>query len=350
MPTGRPAALLPEAWISVDGLERPSKQCFRVPVGPLADGAELSIPVNVIAGRSPRPVVVVVAGVHGDESEGPAALTTIWNSLEPEVVTGTLIVVPVLNLPAFRLGQRRGPDDGVDLNRIFPGNPDGTTTSRIAHAFMQCVARGADFILSMHGWSVGYGLTPYVEYPLLTSVTSASHQAALHFGLPFVNPLDAGPGRLLTEVSSLGIPIIEVEIGGGGISLDSQRALYERGILLLLRHLGVTGGPCEDLQPATYVERLECFASREGILRPCVAPGDVIRGGQPLARIYDLSLTCRETICSPGDGLVGILRQAANVTLGSLIATIFRPVSEPASTPSSDGSPANRSDPLAGTA
>jgi N-alpha-acetyl-L-2,4-diaminobutyrate deacetylase len=322
-------------WPSIDDLPRSSKGSFHVTVGSMADGSEATIPVNVIAGKARRPVVVAVSGHHGDESEGPASLVEIWRSLEPVDITGTLILVPVLNLPAFRVGQRRGPDDGLDINRIFPGDQQGTMTSRIANAFFENVVRDADFVVSMHGWSAGYVVSPYVEYPVGTAVSERSRDAALSFGLPHLNPLDAGPGRLLTEVSQLGIPIIEVEIGGQGVSVDSQRVLYERGLRRLLSQQGVTSSSTIEMEPATYVDRSECFTPCEGILRPLVSLGESVVAEQPIAAVYDLTLSGSTTVHATCDGVIGILRLAANVALGQLVATIFHPIAEPsaASTP-----------------
>lgn len=324
-PTSRRSTI----WPSVQDLPRSSKGSFHIPLGSMADGSDATIQVNVVAGESSRPVVVAVSGHHGDEGEGPASMVETWRRLEPEGVTGTLILIPVLNAPAFRLGQRRGPDDGLDINRIFPGEPHGTMTSRIASAFMDGVAKDSDFIVSMHGWSAGYVVSPYVEYPVMTAVTGRSQSAALSFGLPHLNPLDAGPGRLLTVASTLGIPIIEIEIGGQGVSLDSQRALYEDGIRRLLKNQGVICGTAEREVPVTYVERVECFTPCEGILRPLVSLGEPVRASQPLAAVYDLTLSGSTTVHAPCDGVIGILRMAANVALGQLVATIFHPIAEP---------------------
>lgn len=329
-----PTAPRSATWPSIDDLPRSSKGSYHVSAGSMADGSEATISVNVIAGRAPRPVVVAVSGHHGDESEGPASLVEIWRSVDPEDITGTFIFVPVLNLPAFRVGQRRGPDDGLDINRIFPGDRQGTMTSRIANAFMEHVVRDADFVVSMHGWSAGYVVTPYVEYPVGTAVTDRSQSAALSFGLSYLNPLDAGPGRLLTEVSQLGIPIIEVEIGGQGVSVDSQRALYERGLRRLLSQQGVTGDATVEIQPATYVDRAECFTPCEGILRPLVALGEAVVAEQPIAAVYDLTLSGSTTVRATCDGVIGILRLAANVALGQLVATIFHPITDPSATSS----------------
>lgn len=318
-----------ERWQSLAEVPRPSKLSFEMLIESSNDGVASSVPVNVISGSRPGPVVVAVAGHHGDEHEGPTTLLETWEHLEPTDVAGTLILIPVLNPAAFRLAQRLGPDDGVDINRVFPGDPAGTITSRIASTFFECIAKGADFIISMHGWSAGYEVEPYIEYPVISGgdgVAMSSRDAALAFGLRYLNPLDAGPGRLLSEASGLGIPIIEIEIGGQGVSRDSRRELYETGFRSVLIHLGLIEGLQRATGPATYIERVDCTATVGGILRPSVAIGDHVTAGEPLAKIYDLNLSRQEAVACPCDGTVGIIRLAASLTPGQLIATIFRAI------------------------
>ena len=128
-----------------------------------------------------------------------------------------------MNPPAFQALRRASLEDGLDINRIFPGNSRGTVTERLADALCAHLIRGSDLVLSMHGWSAGYLVEPYVEYPKSGKVSEVSRLAARAFGLGYVNPLEAGPGRLLTVASAMGIPIIEVEIGGQATSLPERQ-------------------------------------------------------------------------------------------------------------------------------
>jgi predicted deacylase len=292
----------------------------------MPDGSTLSIAVNVITGSARRPRLVAVAGQHGDEHEGPAALITLWQQLQPDAMRGSLVMVPVLNPAAFQAIRRTSYEDQLDMNRIFPGSPSGTVTERLAHAFCNQMLPGADLILSMHGWSAGYVVEPYLEYPRSGDMSEKSRLAGAAFGVPFLNALDAGPGRLLTVASGMGVPIIEVEIGGQATSQPDRRALYEAGIRNLLRHLGIIAGRPRRTVAPQVIERAEVFASAGGMLRAETTVGSTVRRGQLLATIFDLNLQPIATVTSPAGGVLGVVRLAASVLPGQLVATIFTKV------------------------
>src|SRR3989442_9195091 len=136
--------------------ELPSRRRRRFDVTTMPDGSTLSIPLNVITGTRRHPRLLAVAGHHGDEQEGPSALISLWHSLRPESLRGSLVMIPVLNPPAFQALRRASLEDGLDINRIFPGNSRGTVTERLADALCAHLIRGSDLVLSMHGWSAGY--------------------------------------------------------------------------------------------------------------------------------------------------------------------------------------------------
>jgi predicted deacylase len=282
----------------------------------------INIPVNVLVGRQRRPVLLAVAGHHGDEHEGPSALARLWTALDADVVDGTLIMVPVLNPPAFRANARRGPEDHVDMNRIFPGDPAGSITLRIAHQFTEHLVTRADFILSMHGWSTGYDVVPYIEFPVESPVAAVSRNGARAFGLDYLNPLSPGPGRLLTEAGARGIPIIEVEIGGMGVTIPDRRALYERGVMNLLRHLGAGGGVLPEGR-RHLISRHEAIAPTGGLLQREVEIGDKVRAGQVLATVLNLNAEPLAKVTAPTSGFVGVACLTASVLPGQLLATVF---------------------------
>jgi predicted deacylase len=307
---------LPENWAAC------RRYRFALTVDRMPDGSMLAIPVNVLAGRRAQPVALAVAGHHGDEHEGPAALAHLWRELDPATLAGTALLVPILNPPAFRANARKGPDDRVDINRIFPGDAQGTITHRIAHRFMKEIAGRADFIVSMHGWSTGYVVLPYVEFPSKARTTEASRQGATAFGLEYLNPLEAGPGRLLTEASVRGIPIIEVEIGGMGVTTTDGRLLYERGVVNLLRHLGLADGAVAAGR-RRLVSRHEIPAPTGGLFLREVEVGDVVNVGQRLATIADLHAEPVASVTATASGVVGVLCMTASVSPGQLVVTIF---------------------------
>ena len=311
---------------AVDRAPLRSRRQLRLPIASMPDGSTLSIPVNVLTGSSRRPRLLAVAGHHGDEQEGPSSLVALWRDLKPEALRGTVVMVPVLNPPAFQAVRRTNHEDQLDINRIFPGRPDGTVTERLAYALCGDLVPDADLVLSMHGWSSGYVVHPYVEYPKSGQASKRSRLAAEAFGLDTVNPLDAGPGRLLTEAAAHGTPIIEVEIGGQATSVPARRALYEAGVRNLLTHTGITSTPRPNPTKPQAVDRIEISAPTGGILRTELDTGQRVMRGQTIASIFDLNLNRTATVRSPVAGFVGVLRLAASVLPGQLVATVFTPL------------------------
>ena len=129
-------------WIDVEALAPRSLHAFDFAVVRLADGSWLTVPVKVAVGNRPRPRLVALAGVHGDEPEGMLSLLDFWDTCDPGRLQGTVILVPVANPPAFAAHQRRSPLDGLDLNRTFPGKADGTPSERLAYRLLHEVIAG----------------------------------------------------------------------------------------------------------------------------------------------------------------------------------------------------------------
>ena len=160
----------------------------------LADGSTVRLPLLVAAGRSPRPRLVITAGIHGDEYEGPRAITDLLGTLDPAALEGTVVAVPVANPPAFAAGTRTSPLDGLNLARIFPGDPDGTISQRIAYTLVERIVRGADLLVDLHSGGVRYHFAQ--TRPATTSRPDASplaRRAAIAMSLPYLWAIPATP-------------------------------------------------------------------------------------------------------------------------------------------------------------
>jgi hypothetical protein len=302
-----------------------SRHSFALRVAPLADGTTVCLPVNVLVGAQDGATLLMVAGVHGDEYEGITAQLELWESLQPEQVSGMVISVPVANPPAFRARQRRNPEDQVDMNRVFPGNQRGTITEQIAYRLYHDIALRADFVLSMHGWVAGGLVVPYVEYPRQSSVTETSRAAAIAFGLDYIEALDWNPGLLVAVCTQAGIPAIEPEIGGLAYTILERRMLYIRGTLSLMRHLHLL--PSTDPQTsAQEVVRQMCFAPVGGVLHRHIELNGKIMQGNKLATITDFVGNPLAIIESPAEGIVAAQHLAAAINPGELVAVIFSEV------------------------
>lgn len=256
------------------------------------------IPLTVIAG-APGPTALLTGGNHGDEYEGPIALQQLAWELEPAEITGRVIIAPYLNYPAFRSGTRVSPIDGVNMNRCFPGRPDGTVTQKIAHYFDSVLVPMADLVLDYHSGGKTLDFLPYAAAHYLDDPgQQAACVAAMRaFGAPWsmmMREIDA-VGMFDTAVEAQGKVFVTTEIGGGGTATAASTRIALRGARNVLRHAGILGGEIEGAEDSVMLEMPgdDCFhfAERDGLLHPLVDLGEEVAEGQPIARIWPADRT-----------------------------------------------------------
>jgi predicted deacylase len=270
--------------------------------------------------------LVVLGGVHGDEYEGIDAIHRLFATLEPEMISGAVIGVPVCNPPAFAAQTRTSPIDGQNLARVFPGRPRGTVSERIAHVITTQVTRLADFLIDLH--SSG----SYMSMPLLVgyyhgdnSAGRRSRNAALRFGVPLIwGHEGASEGRTLSEPHERGIPWLYTESPSGGWLHEDIAERYADGVRNVMRLLGVLPEPPS---PAT-VERelvgegdldLSLTAPIAGFLSNRVQLLQTVSEGEELGVIRDLAGAEIASIRAPAAGTVMLRREAASVHPGDLL-------------------------------
>lgn len=223
-----------------------SAGAYRLPVMRLPDGNDLWLPVLAAAGAAEGPTLAVLAGVHGDEYEGIRAIPQIFRAFSPADLRGRLLAVPVCNVPAFRSATRVSPIDGLNLARVFPGDPAGTATQRIAHVLTERIIAPASLLIDLHSAGVAYTMPTLVGYPYAeTPLARAARAAAEAFGCAVLwgHPPDpAAGGRTISAAEQLGIPWIYTEAAGGGRAAPADVACYTEGVLNVLRHMGMLPG------------------------------------------------------------------------------------------------------------
>jgi predicted deacylase len=308
------------------GLPRRSRHSIDLDVTRLAEGTVLRLPINIVVGNAEGPCLALVAGVHGDECEGVLALTELWNELDPATLTGRVVLVPAANPPAFAANRRTSPLDGLDLNRIFPGKPGGSPSERLAHSLFHSVLRHCDFLFSLHSWYSAGVVLPYVEFKHNIGTARASLEAAKAAGFDLIRISEWSPGLMTRVVNETGIPGMEAEIGGTGVSTPENRALYKARIRGLMGHLGMdTSQP--RAHPARLVDHVDLMAPDGGVLVVTTRLGAEIAAGETLAQISDLHNRPIAEVQSPSNGTVGAMRITGSVQAGELLFRIFRDVS-----------------------
>ncbi len=225
------------------------------------------------------PCVLLTAGVHGDEYEGPVALLEIIAHLQTAHMQGSVIVIPVANPMAWRGACRLSPEDGLNLARTFPGRADGSPTERLA-ARIWAIAEQADCLIDLHS-----GGSDYVFLPLAGYYGDASLEAACRFGLPVLWKLPETNGVLSCEMHRRGKTAVGCEyLGGGQLSMPGVQA-YVRGVKSCLALWGLL--PEEQPSPANGDRYTGdwMLAEAEGAFVAAVRLGDMVDAGAPLAVI-----------------------------------------------------------------
>jgi predicted deacylase len=281
--------------------ESPGGRRYSVPFTYDGTWARLRLPLYVACGPKPGKTIVAIGGTHGDEYEGPVAYKNLINSFEPSTMAeGRLIVIPVLNLPAFYAARRESPIDGMNMNRAFPGNPRGSLTSRIAHFVTTEVLRRADVVIDIHSAGAPMEIARTMSFHAVADPEKYKQfrETALLFGTPFVMIYtgEMGSGLLTEEAEAMGKITLGSELGyGASTDLDGVRWAHE-GTLNVLRHNGVIEGDLVDVTPPgldrqrvvrnTNINQW-ITAPVSGISEPLVRLGSYVTKGTPVTAIHD---------------------------------------------------------------
>lgn len=253
---------------------------------------QTSIRVWVIEGKEPGKTLVVTAGVHGCEYIGMEALRQLGQELEPENMSGRLILIPVVNEAGFYAGARQvNPFDGKNLNREFPGKEDGTVTQRIAKVLEQEIYPVADFLMDLHGGDVNEKATPFVYFPYETEegVRDQSRGGAASLSLPYRVRSSAKNG-FYSWAAQCGIPALLLERGGQGMWSEREIEAYKENVLELMAHLKMTEmkknvpEEQEEISQSYYLE-----APERGFWYPAVKEaGQIIKKGELLGQLKSM--------------------------------------------------------------
>jgi len=255
------------------------------------------IPIAVIR-NGDGPTALLTGGNHGDEYEGPLALFDLAATLKPEAIEGRVIVVPAMNYPAFRAGTRTSPIDGGNLNRSFPGRPDGTVTDKIADYFQRVLLPHADCVLDFHSGGKTLDFLPFAAGHVLADKMQEDRcfAAVKAFGAPYsmkMLEIDA-VGMYDTAAEALGRVFVTTELGGGGTSTPETVRIARRGLRNFLAHCGILSA---DIEPGETVwldmpsEDCFLFSEHDGLIETLVALGGPVKAGEVVARIYPTART-----------------------------------------------------------
>lgn len=302
-----------------------------VPAG-VDEGSE--IPVTITHGASGGPVLALIAGIHGYEYPPITALQTVKAQLDPAVLSGTVIMVHVANIPSF-FGRTiyYGPVDGKNLNRMFPGDPEGSLSQRIAHLLTTEVIDQADYLVDLHAGDGNEALRPYVYMPVTgdAAFDAKIEGLAVAFGLDHIvmdtGPQSASGPSLFTDQAAIerGIPAVTTETGQSGSNDPYWVGLAEQGVWNVLRHLNMIA---EDEVVNTGITWLSDYAviksPQSGMFRALTRDGYAVAEGAALGVLVDFFGNELATIRAPFSGVVNYVISTPPVSEGEPVAMISK--------------------------
>jgi len=278
------------------------------------DGSKIRIPYAIICGKEAGPTLLVDCCHHGDEYEGTEGIIKTIKALSPDDIKGTLVAVPALNLEAFNFGSRVSTIDWSyqDMNRAYPGNPEGLITQRITAFYSENFVKYADMWISFHGG----GNCLYLE-PLCSVVPPTDkkedYEKVLDLGRSFGAQVIWLPGPLPftgtagTGAEKYGVPLLIPEIGGQGVRhlhRDENIDICANGIMNIMKKLGMIKGDVKLRNDYVEVKLKYVHADEGGFHHVLKKPLQTFKKGEVLSEITDLFGEKVSEVVAPFDGVV----------------------------------------------
>lgn len=299
---------------------------------PAGVDAALDIPVAVVHGARPGPVLALVSGAHGTEYASIIALEQMIARLDPAQIAGTVIIVPLINVPSFEQKIAHvNPVDRKSMNRFYPGSMSGTQTDRASYLITKQVVEPSDHLIDLHGGDLDESLRPYSYFTVTGNARqdSISKRMVLAFGLDHIiisadRPKDPDASRYLENTASTrGKPSFTAEAGyAGTVAPDDVQKLVD-GCLGVMAYLKMLDRPVRPVEAPVWIERIVGIPSEvNGIFYPSVARGSYVAKGMKVGTVTDyLGRTSMEAR-APEAGVIMFIRAVPSMTKGETIANV----------------------------
>ena len=299
---------------------------------PAGVDAALSIPVVVAQGTKPGPVLALVSGAHGTEYASILALEKVIERLDPSQLSGTVIIVPLVNVRSFEQKIAHvNPVDNKSMNRFYPGKMDGTQTERASYLITKQVVERCDHLIDLHGGDIDESLRPYSYWTVTGNAEQDefSNQMVLAFGLDHIiisadRPKDPAASRYLENTASTrGKASITVEAGSAGPVVNDDVELLATGCFNVMRFLKMLPGDVTPVANPVWIEKIETVTSDQtGIFYPLVKRGTYVAQGMRIGYVTDYTGKTILEARAPVAGLVTFIRAVPSLTKGETIANI----------------------------
>jgi hypothetical protein len=302
---------------------------------PAGVDAATSIPVVVINGSKPGKVLALVSGAHGTEYVSIIAIEKLINALDPAQLTGTVILIPLVNIQSFELKVPHvNPVDNKSMNRFYPGKADGTQTERASFLITKEIVDRCDYLIDYHGGDLDESLRPYSYWAPVgrEAQDRISKEMVLAFGLDHIiiwreRPTDITATRYLDNTASVrGKPSIVVEAGHAGTVDSDDLALLVNGTFSAMRALKMLPGEPHPIENPVWLDKLEdVLSDGPGIWYPLVKRGTYVAAGMKLGYITDFFGKVIAEARAPVSGVLLHVNAVPSLKKGDNIADIGVP-------------------------
>lgn len=291
------------------------------------------VPISILRGAKPGPTLALIAGTHGAEVAPILALQRIRQLINPAELSGTVLLVHIANVPSYLARTvYYSPVDGKNLNRMYPGDPNGTLSQRIAHVITTEIIDRADYLVDMHAGDGNESLRPYLYWNKLgldPAVDEKARQMALAWGATHIvvdttRTKDIKNSIYTQNTAHIrGKPALTTEYGYLGLPVEEMIAANMNGVSRLLRHLGMLPGPVEQTANPVWLTRYEVLTAPEGgVWVAAVERGTTVAKGMVIGRIMNPFGALVGEVKAPFDGEIMYVIGTPAMSKGEPVAMV----------------------------
>jgi predicted deacylase len=308
---------------------------------PAGSDAAASIPVIVVNGAKPGPKLALVAGAHGTEYASIIALEKFAQSADPAAMSGTLIILPLLNVASFQQKvPHLNPVDAKNMNRFYPGKADGTQTERISWAITKQVIEPTDYLIDYHGGDLDENLRRYSYWADTgnAQLGKTMRDMVFAFGLDHIiiqqnrpsDPNPSGAMPITRHAQRIGKAAITVEAGHSGTVEAEDVDTLVHGTMNVMRHLKMIEGSVKPVEHPLWIGRISTVAADvEGIFYPQVLPEAYVRKGMSIGYVTDYFGNKLHDVPSPVSGVIVYIGALPSMKKGDSIGYIGELAEDP---------------------
>jgi hypothetical protein len=292
--------------------------------GETRDGSDFGLPVAVVNGAENGRTLYVQAGSDGDELNGVGVVREVVRNLEPGDISGNILFVGILNYHGFQVAEHRNPVDSNKLNRTFPGDPDGSSSERLAHLVYENGVERADVGLDLHQGSTSRMID---EVRVRCGRGHRLHDECLElaraFGTEYILDQKGPEGQLARSAPDDGVPVVDPELGGA-VGWDNKSINKGvRGVMNVLSHYGLVEGDTSTPREQFRAKGFDVVhANRGGLLDLSADLYDRVEEGDELFDVTDVFGKKKETVEATKDGVIWRTRRLPMVATGEYVMSV----------------------------